>query len=75
MKMYSAAMAASAATLFTLLLLLPTGVVQDKQAPGIPGEKTYELLVEGAWRGVPETVWDRCGMFEQLPACMLSDAD
>ena len=75
MKTYLAVSAAPVTALFLLLLLLPNGAVQDKKAPGTPGEKTYELLVGNTWRVVPETVWDRCDMYERLPVCMLSSAD
>lgn len=36
----------------------------------MPGEKTYEILVDGTWVEVTAEEWDRCGMYAQFPACL-----
>ncbi len=54
--------------------LVGTGPIQDKRAVGEPGSKTFEVRVDGSWKIVPESGWERCGMHEQWPVCLLSDA-
>lgn len=46
-----------------------SGPVVDKQAPGEPGEKTYQLQVDDrrpgnrtVWVTVTKDVWERCTM-------------
>lgn len=54
-----------------------SGTVQDKRAPGTPGEKTYQLQVENSrplgpaeiWVTVPEDVWDDCDQDMTYPDC------
>lgn len=70
MKTRIAVVAMAAAAFF--LISTTTGTVEDKQAPGIPGEKTYEVLVNGSWRIVPEAVWDRCDVQDSFPLCAVS---
>ncbi len=74
MKNYRAASAVVAvlAASLTTLFLLPSMVVQDKQAPGIPGDKTFQLRVDDTWYVVPEAVWNHCTLGEQLPECAVS---
>lgn len=77
MKNYRAVSAAVAvlAVFLTPLFLLPSLEVQDKQAPGTPGDKTFQLLIDGSWYVVPETVWNNCALTEKLPACAVSEAN
>lgn len=58
------------------------GTVQDKRAPGIPGEKTFQLQIENdrpvgpasIWVTVPERAWDRCDPEDKYPDCAEVDA-
>lgn len=71
MKNYFAATAALAVLIAFLVpsLLLSDLAVQDKQAPGMPGHKTFQLQIGNTWYVVPEGVWDRCGLADRLPVC------
>ena len=54
------------------------GPVSDKRAPGMPGEKTFQILVDDkhlispgrVWVRVPERVWDRCDLDDPYPSCV-----
>lgn len=54
-----------------------SGTVQDKRAPGMPGEKTFQLQVENdlpigpdeVWVTVPEEVWDECDIDAEYQEC------
>ncbi len=45
------------------------GPIQNKRAPGLPGEKRYEILVNGRWIEITSAEWDACQMQETYPAC------
>lgn len=53
------------------------GSVEDKRAPGIPGEKTFQVRVKGdrivgpdeVWITVPEDVWDKCVVGQPYRRC------
>lgn len=49
-----------------------SGPVDNKQAPGTPGEKTFMVEVKGQWIEVSERDWDHCEMQEPYPACRTS---
>ena len=55
-----------------LLLTTMTGGVEDKQAPGYPGHKAYQIKVDGSWRAVTEQIWDQCDMGDWFPLCVFS---
>lgn len=65
-----------AALVGALLLLIgaDSGRVVDKRAPGEPGEKVFQLHVDGAfsdrWVTVTEKQWDTCSMYAQYPQCV-----
>jgi hypothetical protein len=54
-----------------------SGIVTDKRAPGVPGEKTFQVQIEEGrvvgpdevWVTVPEEVWEVCGLEETYPSC------
>lgn len=62
------------ATALGSLLLLATacvkGPVEDKRAPGMPGEKTFELLVDSRWVEVSVQEWDKCKIDAPYPDCL-----
>jgi predicted small lipoprotein YifL len=63
--------------LFALSGCAVAGPIQNKRAPGIPGEKTFQLQITDSgdplpgdrWITVSEHVWDLCGMGEDYPKC------
>jgi hypothetical protein len=56
-----------------LLTGCASGEVTDKRAPGQPGEKVFQLRIDGTlpdhWVTVSENVWEACSMYEQYPGC------
>lgn len=52
-----------------------SGEVNDKRAPGYPGEKTYQIQLDNdkpvgpdkLWVTVPEKVWEQCHIGERYP--------
>lgn len=54
-----------------------SGTVEDKRAPGTPGEKTFQIQVDRdpvvgpkkVWVTVPERVWDTCNIDTVYPDC------
>lgn len=58
---------------FLLLTGCASGEVVDKRAVGEPGEKTFQLRIDGAlpdhWVTVSDQIWDACSMYESYPAC------
>jgi hypothetical protein len=50
-----------------------SGTVIDKRAPGQPGEKVFQLRVDGTlpsrWVTVSERTWEMCPMFDEYPDC------
>lgn len=45
------------------------GRVSDKRAPGLPGDKTFQVEVNNRWVGVPEDLWDSCNPGERMIHC------
>lgn len=65
--------AVGAATLILLAAGCATDTtVQNKRAPGMPGEKTFQIQVGSSWVGVSDQQWDACEMGESYPACLWS---
>ena len=58
-----------------LLLTTTTGDVEDKQAPGYPGHKTFQVKVGGSSRIVTEQMWDQCDLGDWFPLCVFSPAE
>lgn len=58
---------------FLLLTGCASGTVTDKRAPGQPGDKVFQLHVDGAlpgrWVTVTEKEWDRCSLDSAWPSC------
>lgn len=54
-----------------------SGPVIDKRAPGVPGDKKFQVLVDNdapvgpdkLWVTVTEQQWDECRLDEQLSRC------
>lgn len=56
-----------------------SGVVNDKRAPGYPGEKELQIQVEldnpppfgrkAIWVTVDDSGWDSCRLFDRWPDC------
>lgn len=63
---------ATLASLPALLTACADAPVENKRAPGEPGEKTYQIQVGRRWIDVTERDWDHCEMFEPFPACRTS---
>lgn len=59
---------------FLLYMGATTGTVADKRAPGQPGDKVFQLQVDGPlltrWVTVSDRNWDRCSMYEPYPDCV-----
>lgn len=58
------------AALLALTAACASGPIEDKRAPGEPGKKTYEVLVDGQWIKVTSEQWDNCGMYDPYPDCL-----
>lgn len=56
----------------TLLTACTQGPIENKRAPGEPGNKIYLVEVDKRWIEVSEGDWDRCEIFEKYPACRTS---
>lgn len=68
------ALGAAIVGVFLLYMGVTTGTVTDKRAPGVPGDKVFQLRVEGPlldrWVTVSEYNWDECSMYTAYPACV-----
>jgi hypothetical protein len=69
MKRYVAVVMTAALSVL-LMTTTTSGAVEDKRAPGDPGHKMFQILVDDAWRLVPEDVWNRCDMEDSFPLCV-----
>jgi hypothetical protein len=73
---------ATIAGAFFVLTGCVSGAVDDKRAPGMPGEKQYEILVENDqpygpdrfWLKVTERTWDNCHLGDQIEDCQVDGA-
>lgn len=56
-----------------LSLTVTDGTVIDKRAPGEPGDKVFQLRVDGLlldrWVTVTEKQWDDCGLYASYRDC------
>lgn len=68
--------AALAGALFVLTGCV-AGTVEDKRAPGMPGEKMFQIEInrdqfigpKRVWVTVPEEEWDTCDIDTEYPDC------
>jgi nitrogen fixation-related uncharacterized protein len=62
---------------FFVLAGCASGQVDDKRAPGMPGKKTYQILVDNDqpygpdkyWITVTEDVWTKCRLGDRYEDC------
>lgn len=66
---------AIAAAILTAITGCASGPVEDKQAPGTPGSKTFMVQVDKRWITVTDQEWDRCDITETWPDCITSTED